>query len=224
MEYNKIVKEIKGKDRRLHFNQDLNLYKRRRTFNGIRCLPQWSVLKDHIDLDSPVNCIEIGSHEGQSAVYFLKHILKHQDSKLLCVDPWIKSHWLKMDPSGLCYEDIFDLNMLNDTRNQVTKYRGLNSDYYKSNEDDLFDIAYIDDIHTYESTTLNCSELYPRMKSGGIMIFDDYDGDYCDPEDPKAGHHWTDPVKQAVDEFILKYQDNLEILYREYQLIVKKLS
>jgi predicted O-methyltransferase YrrM len=227
--YKKQTRHFKGKNRKLHYCEKYNVVKRSRTFDGLRCLPRsWGCLQNFLDLNGPLNCVEIGSHEGQSATYFLKEVLKHKDSKLTCVDPWIKSHWLKRDPTGLCYEDIFDLNMeLNDKDKQVKKFSGLNSDYYKTKEfkKQVFDIAYIDDIHTYESTCLNIKELYPRIIEGGIMIFDDYDFEnYSEmwADTPSAGVQCTEPVKKAVDEFLEREKDNVEIIFQEYQIIIRK--
>ena len=65
MEWEKIQKNIKNKNRQLDYNKELNLYKRRRTFCGIRCLVHWKILDKYINLNKILKCIEIGSHEGQ---------------------------------------------------------------------------------------------------------------------------------------------------------------
>lgn len=36
----------------------------------------------------PVRCLEIGSHEGRSALWIVQHLLSHPDSTLTCIDPW----------------------------------------------------------------------------------------------------------------------------------------
>ena len=107
-----------------------------------------------------------------------------------------------------------------------TEYIGTNDQYYLLDrfKQNKIDIAYIDDIHTYESTKLNIEMLYPQMKKNGIMIFDDYDGDYCDPNDKNAGHHWTDPVKKAVDEFIKDHHNDIKIIFQEYQIMIQKIK
>ena len=132
LEWEDEVKRIKKKDRKLHYNEAINVYKRRRTFDGIRCLSKWLIIKDHINLKRKLNCLEVGSHEGQSSTFFLNYILLNPKSKLLCCDPWLKSHWIKNDPLGICYEDIFNYNMKkNDKHKQVKKFRGYNHDLYE---------------------------------------------------------------------------------------------
>tara|TARA_Y100000593_G_C4299190_1_gene332410 strand:+ start:78 stop:749 length:672 start_codon:yes stop_codon:yes gene_type:complete len=222
MNFVKTELELKGKHRRFEYCEELNLFKRERTFNGIRCLAEWECISDHIDLNEEIRCLEIGTHEGQSAMYFLKNILINPKSTLTCVDPFYKSHWIKDDPSGLCYEDIWDLNKSNnDMNNQLIKYTGLNSDYYNSEEfkNTIFDIIYIDDNHTYESTMLNIKECIPKLKSGGIIIFDDYDGKFCDKDDHNAGYKWTEPVMKAINDTALISKG--EIIFQNYQLILK---
>ena len=76
MEYINESLEIKNKLRQLHYCYDLNLYKRRRTFSGIRCLDKWKILNGYIDLNKKLNCLEVGSHEGQSSTYFLKRAVE----------------------------------------------------------------------------------------------------------------------------------------------------
>jgi len=222
MQFIKTKIELKGKERRIEYCEELNLYKRPRTFNGIRCLNKWTCIADHIDLNNELTCLEIGTHEGQSAMYFLRNILINPKSTLTCVDPFFKSSWSRTDPSIINYEDIWDYNKSNnDFNDQLIKYTGLNSDYYKTKtfNDTTFDIIYIDDIHTYESTMLNIKQCIPKLKNGGIIIFDDYDGKYCDPNDPNAGYQWTEPVMKAIDDSSLI--DTMEIVYKEYQLILK---
>jgi len=226
---------IKGKPRRLSYNKDLNLYKRQRTFDGIYHLGNWEVISKHIDVNKPLKCLEVGTHEGQSSMYFLKNILKNPKSKLLCCDPWIKSHWLNLNPSNLCYEDVFDFNVKNNiklgSKNKLKKYRGKNSDLYKENwfksKNNKYDIIYIDDIHTYESTKLNIENGFPKLKVGGIMIFDDYDKNfaiYGPDKNGKDAAFWCDPVKKAVDELLKKEKNNIEIVFQEYQMIIKKIK
>ena len=216
--------EIKGKDRKIDYCEELNLFKRPRTFNGIRSMIHWKYIADHIDLTKQLTCLEIGSHEGQSAMYFLKNILINPKSTLTCVDPFFKSSWSRTNQSIINYEDIWDLNKSNNDKNdQLIKYIGLNNDYYKTNtfNNTTFDIIYIDDIHTYESTILNIKECIPKLKIGGIIIFDDYDGNYCDPNDPNAGFHWTEPVMKAIHDSSLI--ETMEVVYRNYQVILKKI-
>lgn len=198
----------------------LGSIKRRRTFSGIRTLYRWLIVQKHIDLTSPLRCLEIGSHEGQSASFFLRFILQNPQSKLTCVDPWYKSSWCRTDPTCLAYEDIFDYNMKSiDKQGQVSKFRGTGKQFYKSNEFKEYDFVYIDDNHEYEGQLLNLDNIVPRVQKGGVIIFDDVEGRYCDPNDKNAGHHWTDPVKKAIDDWIKVNPNKLQCIHSWYQRV-----
>lgn len=224
MKFEKSNTFIKEKNRQTEYNEELNLIKRRRTFSGIEHLDFWNKIKEHINFENKIECLEIGSHEGQSAMFFLKHFLLNKESSLLCCDIWIKSHWLYNNPLGLCYEDIFDYNIReNDKNKQIKKYMGANNKLYKEEwfVDKEYDIIYIDDIHTKESTILNVKNCLPKLKKGGIIIFDDYDkhkGSYPIEHASK----YCDPVKEVVDDYI-KNNNDIEIIHKEYQIFLKKI-
>jgi len=220
---------IKKKKRQMLYNKSLNLYKRKRTFDGINQLKYWKIIKKYINFKKKLNCLEIGSHEGQSAIFFLKNILLHKNSKLLCCDPWFKSHWLNLNPTNLCYEDVFNFNVkINKGGKKIKKFRGKNDSLYKKKwfKSEKYDIIYIDDIHTYESTILNIEKGFPQLKIGGVMIFDDYDAKYAIKEkyDKKGPAFWCDPVKKAVDAFIKKNKKNVKVIFHKYQMMILKTS
>lgn len=50
-------------------------------------IPIW---QEHFgDFDGrPVRCLEIGSHEGRSAVWMAQRLLSHPSATLTCIDPW----------------------------------------------------------------------------------------------------------------------------------------
>ena len=212
-----ILKKIKEKNRKLSYCTELHLYKRIRTFNGIIHLHKWLPFTETLtSMDKPLKCLEIGTHEGQSAMFINKKILLHEDSSLLCCDPFIKSHWLNLRPTGLCYEDLWDYNHSNNKK--ITKYRGKNSDLYKEDffQNLSFDIIYIDDDHTSKNTKLNIENLVDKLNPGGLLIFDDYDYTkailYAD-----SAENYCTPVKTMVDELV-----KLPIIYKDYQIIFRK--
>lgn len=222
--------KIRDKNRQLEYNEDLNLYKRKRTFDGINHLKHWGILDKYFDFNEKVECLEIGSHEGQAAMYFLHRILKNAKSTLMCCDPWIKSHWLEINPTNLCYEDVFDFNVENNNgENKIIKYDGTNTKMFKEpwfDEIACYDIIYIDDDHTYKHTVENIKNCWPKVKEGGVMIFDDYDANHFVNTSSNPAHDigakYCIPVKKAVDEFIENNKQNLTIIHKHYQILIRK--
>ena len=47
-------------------------------------------IKNCLDLDNPINILELGAYEGRSAIFMLENFCKHEDSNLTTVD-WVKN-------------------------------------------------------------------------------------------------------------------------------------
>lgn len=154
-------------------------------------IPSWEQHLAHMK-GKPVHALELGSLEGRSACWLLENILTHPDSTLQCVDV-LKCAALEQNlkPFGgkarFYHQDSVSA-MSNFVHGQ-------------------FDLAYIDANHTARDVIVEAGLVYPLMKSGGIMIFDDY------------GHHdWT--VKPAVD-FFIQHWPNLKVLRKKWQAIIQ---
>ena len=224
--YRKERRIIKDKLRTIHYNQEYNIVKRARTFDGLYHLPKWSIIENYIDFTKPINCLEIGTHEGQSTTFFLNNYLKqNKNSKLLCCDPFYVSHWNKLSKTALCYKDILLENLKNDINNQVSLFTGTGRDLYKNElfiNTKKYDLIYIDDNHSYDNTVLNIENCWDKLDIGGIIIFDDYNEEYAnyDYEEAKA---WCEPVRNAINDTIFNSSKIYDILLDDYQLIIIRL-
>jgi len=224
--YRKERRIIKDKLRTIHYNQEYNIVKRARTFDGLYHLPKWSIIENYIDFTKPINCLEIGTHEGQSTTFFLNNYLKqNKNSKLLCCDPFYVSHWNKLSKTALCYKDILLENLKNDIYNQVSLFTGTGRDLYKNElfiNTKKYDLIYIDDNHSYDNTVLNIENCWDKLDIGGIIIFDDYNEEYAnyDYEEAKA---WCEPVRNAINDTIFNSSKIYDILLDDYQLIIIRL-
>lgn len=63
------------------------------------------------------------------------------------------------------------------------------------------DFAYVDGDHSYEGVKADLAALFPKMRTGGVMAFDDYH---------RRGW-WGDGVIRAINEFLGQYPDQLRI-------------
>lgn len=77
------------------------------------------------------------------------------------------------------------------------------------------DFAYVDGDHSYEGVKADLAALYPKMRAGGVMAFDDYH---------RRGW-WGDGVIRATNEFLGQYPSNLRIrAIAGAQLAIEKLA
>lgn len=86
-----------------------------------------------------------------------------------------------------------------DDRSLVHFHKGLIPDTFSSLENHIIAFAHID-VDIYKSIIDSCEFIYPRMESGGFMIFDDYGFGSC----PGA--------RQAVDEFFSNKPEQVIVL------------
>lgn len=155
-----------------------------------------------IDPTKHKRALEIGSFEGASAVWLLDMI---PNLKITCIDTFESCF---DDVTGK-YEQRFDRNVA-EYGKRVTKLKGRSTDVLKTfSSRKKFDLIYIDGDHTYEAVKKDAELAWPLLRSGGLLIFDDYNND-------EFG------VRQAVDEFL--YCNDAKILREDgdYQMAVRK--
>lgn len=69
-------------------------------------------------------------------------------------------------------------------------------------DDDSISFAYVDGDHSYEGVKSDLVALFPKMKPGGVMAFDDYH---------RRGW-WGDGVIRAINEFLGQHPSHLRVL------------
>lgn len=149
-----------------------------------------------------VRWLEIGSLEGRSACWVLDNALD-DDGELVCVDRWPE----KMQKA----EANFDHNVAG----RATKVKGRSADFllYDSS---LYDAIYIDGSHDAPDVLGDAVLSWPRLKVGGVLIFDDYpleiDGSDADKVNPGP----------AIDGFLSSFAKRLCVLHKAWQVIAVK--
>jgi predicted O-methyltransferase YrrM len=156
----------------------------------------------------PAHGLEIGSFEGRSALWFLENILTHSESTITCVDIFESD-----------YEKFFDKNIaISGLQSKVRKLKGDSRYVLRGLEPKAFDFAYIDGSHVAMDVLTDAVLVWDLIKPGGVIIFDDYDwpGDRNRLEGPAK------LAKIAVDAFLAVYAPYIDVIHRDYQIIIKK--
>lgn len=185
--------------------QSEELYNYLKENPGIRWKP---FLKEE---DRPINYLEIGVFTGQNVISVARSFAKHPESKIYCVDPWIDYDEYP-EYKGVIQNVYteFIKNMNNEKlMDKLAVYRNFSQDIVPTFEDDFFDIAYIDGNHETDFVYKDGVMTLPKVKSGGYLIFDDYD--------------WT-RTRLGINKFITDYYSEFaEIMHNNYQMFIKKL-
>lgn len=164
--------------------------------------------------DKPAKMLEVGSYEGRSACFFLDRVLTHDKALLICVDSWANG-----SPEFPCGEPIarrFQHNVAEyGTKCLVMRGESKHalSTLIGTGHHDTFDAAYVDGGHYAHETISDMVMAFHLLKSGGVMIVDDYTW-----SSPKTLH----PPKDGVDGFLLAFRDKVDLIFRGYQVAFVK--
>ncbi len=116
--------------------------------------------------------LEIGSFEGGSAIYVSN---RFENSKIYCVDNWIKT---ADGYSNLNFDDVeknFDFNISN--YKNIKKIKKSSDNFFQDN-DLTFDVIYVDGYHKAEQVFKDCVNSWKILNINGIMICDDFIWDH----------------------------------------------
>jgi predicted O-methyltransferase YrrM len=177
----------------------------------------FSVLDKYKNIDN-VMFLEIGSFEGYGTNYFINNFLNGNNSRITCVDPWIKysestiTHMSEWD--AMINENTYNI-FINNTKmnsNKIIIKRGLSKDILPSLNAE-YDFIYIDGDHSEAAVWVDATLSFDILKIDGIIIFDDYNWGVGDKS-----------PKNAIDRFIQQYNSKIKILFIGGLVGIQKIS
>ena len=122
-----------------------------------------SVIKDR----SIKNLLEIGSFEGNSSMFFARHL---KNTKIYCVDNWIGTE----EYNDLKFEKL-ESNFNENLREfDNVKKKKCTSDEFFLDNNLTFDLIYIDGYHKAEQVLKDFKNAWKVLNKDGILIFDDF--------------------------------------------------
>lgn len=169
-------------------------------------------------------CIEIGSFEGLTSNYIVDNLLS-TDGKLICIDPLTDNYLndnlseidiIKNNGEFSYFNNQYDrfINNVDEHINtgKIELVRELSSKSFKSLIEKYkgkVDFIYIDGDHRPEGVYIDSINSFQLCKIEGFILFDDY--------------LWGD-TKDGIDKFLFEFQDKIEILIKDYQVLIKKIK
>ena len=110
--------------------------------------------------------LEIGSLEGNSALFIINNF---KVKKVVCVDIWEDENFKEEQHKNF---NNFRTN-INEFSNIVEYFKGT-SDNYFLNQEDKFDVIYIDGSHEADQVYKDIKNSWKILNMNGILICDDY--------------------------------------------------
>ncbi len=169
-------------------------------------------------IGQPCTYLEVGVFQGTTAKWVLDNILTHPEAKLIGIDPWdVTLYTAREVPCDKTWVSI--MNNINEM-GKNSKVRWLKGYSWKIINErygfkaDMLDAVYIDGEHTLTAVLKDFTLVWPCLKVGGVIIFDDY-------ESKDKG---SQQVKAGVDYLLNHFKNNIEVLFKNRQVGIRRIS
>jgi predicted O-methyltransferase YrrM len=166
--------------------------------------------------DRPMTCVEVGSFEGRGSLVIAELLCKHPESKLYCIDPWEDSYVQTGKEEFKNLDPLFKGQLARFQKNTVgipciIPMRGTSNEQIPALPDAAVDFAYIDGDHSPEQVYADGTLMFPKLKPGATMVFDDY-----------LWEHKGVRCGDGIDRFLREYAEDIEVVSKGWHVILRK--
>ena len=162
-----------------------------------------------IKLPKDFKYLEIGSYEGNSALYVSTNFPK---SSVTCVDLWEGVEEYEGKDFSII-EKNFDFNLQG--LNNINKIKSTSDNFFIKNKI-MFDFIYVDGNHKFDYVFRDCLNAWRFLNKGGFLVCDDYIWNYY--------KELLDNPCYAINSFIKKKSREIKVLsVTNSQIFIKKI-
>ena len=162
-----------------------------------------------IKLPKDFKYLEIGSYEGNSALYVSTNFPK---SSVTCVDLWEGVEEYEGKDFSII-EKNFDFNLQG--LNNINKIKSTSDNFFIKNKI-MFDFIYVDGNHKFDYVFRDCENALRFLNKGGVLVCDDYIWNYY--------KELLDNPCYAINSFIKKKSREIKVLsVTNSQIFIKKI-
>ena len=165
-------------------------------------------LKNIINIYEPINFLEIGCFEGNCHLWMYENVLINPRSRSSVVDPFGRGTGNSTHTDSY----ITFKNNLSKYLENINILVGYSNTILPILKNEIFDIIYVDGDHTAEQTYKDGILSWKLLKTGGIMIFDDYLWEGISSPNIGTENH----PALGINRFLKEKQDKYELLGKEY--------
>lgn len=162
----------------------------------------------------PKRFLEIGTFEGQCAVFMAEQCAPLGGFEMTCIDTWTGG--IDNNPNVMsAVETAFDRNMMHAQAKHPFKLHKMKShstlalaQLIAGGEANSFDLTYVDASHQAPDVLADAVLAFKLTRIGGILIFDDYLWRMAGP----AGNDLLNQPKAGIDAFVNTHFRKLSVV------------
>jgi hypothetical protein len=181
-------------------------------------IPQWQEILNRLAGMPRLRFLEIGVLEGRATLWLLTNILTHSTSRIICIDTFEGSieHQAGMSHAMNQLDSLYDrfLENISPFASKVQVRKGLSQELLRKHRLDSFDFVYVDGSHRSADVLEDAVLSFRLLKSGGIMIFDDYEW--------KTYEGTLDNPRAGIDAFLGIFEGQYSVISKGYQVAISK--
>jgi predicted O-methyltransferase YrrM len=170
-------------------------------------------------IGKPVCGLEVGSHEGRSALWLLDNILTDPMARLTCVDTWQGEEMQQAAGMDFALKEKNFFENIKPYRNKVSVHKGESRKELVVMAEKLpawFDFIYIDGSHVAADVLTDAVLSWLILKIGGVLIFDDYTW--------RSGKGALHDSQMAIDSFTECFAGRYKVLGVTSQVAIQKIT
>lgn len=159
----------------------------------------------------PIRYLEIGVLCGNNVLSVERLYATHPDSVLVCVDPWEDyGDYPEYKGKITTYYDYFMQNTA-DIADKREVHRGFSHAVLPTFDDESFDLIYIDGNHETRYVLEDAVLAFRKLKPGGWMVFDDYEG----PDVPPGVDAFLAGYRKAIEPLVAHHRNQVFLRKRQ---------
>lgn len=166
------------------------------------------LIKNTADLPKTDFILELGCYEGLSSKYLAENML--EGGRIICVDP-LEDYYTEQDVE---HKDLFIGQygrFRRNTKGLPIELRRQKSEVALPEMNAFrFGFIYVDGDHSEKSVYFDCVWSFALCKPHGHILIDDYE--------------WREETKSGIDKFISEFGGSMQIIKKEYQVLIKKIA
>ena len=175
-------------------------------------------IQKHIPSGNINKILEIGSFEGQSSVFFADKLLENDKSFLVCIDPFFDSGTVDGITTLFVNQDVKNRFLTNISKsknsNKITHHCMTSDNFFLENKE-TFNFIYVDGCHNPEYVKRDVNNAFKILEKNGVLWMDDYL--YGNRKEHKG------TPKDVIDYFLEKNKGKYKIIYKGYQIAIRKI-